>query len=106
MPSMLTILTCAAVVLGVQVVFNMLNRAHEEDENKRRAIIIYLARSLWPGVDLCQALDYLYALTLRDIKSEYALGNDTSEMQEDLIVIQNERNRLLMQEDCKAVELT
>jgi hypothetical protein len=84
-------------------VYALLNSGQKEDSEKRRAYLIYRAQSAWPQLDLCAALDCLYALTLREIKSEYAAGNNTDDLQEDLIIIQNIRNQLLLEEDVDMV---
>jgi hypothetical protein len=98
-----TIVSIAVGCLIAVAVYALLNSGHKEDVEKRRAFLIYRAQGLWPQLDLCAALDCLYALTLREIKSEYAAGNNTDELQDDLVTIQNIRNQLLLEEDANAI---
>jgi hypothetical protein len=88
-----------AFFLGMGWIIGMICCSSERDAETRRQLLLRLASTLWPHLDMCAALDCLYAQTLREIKAKYAKGDDTNDLQDDLFVIMNERNRLFTEED-------
>jgi hypothetical protein len=85
-------------LLGLWVVA-LIKSGHDRDEKTRREILLQRASDLYPLHDVCTALDKLYAQTLREIKAGIAKDDDTSELQDDLRIIINERNRILTEEN-------
>ena len=88
-----------AFCLFVAWIIDVMRGGAQFDADQRRQMLVERARALWPQLDLCAALDCLYAQTLREIREAFKAGKDTWDMQDNLYAILNERNRLLTEEN-------
>jgi hypothetical protein len=85
-------------LLIIGFILLIVRSGHNQDNTIRVACLRDEARRIYPHIPLEKALDCLYIDRLRTILYAHKKGNfDTEELEEDLILLLNERNAIIMQ---------
>ncbi len=87
----LIIICICLVVWGIRLV----RSSHQDDASARRTELLDEAIQLSPHLDLAGAVDALYVQRIRAIKQALAEGNDTDDLEDDMVILMNERLSLL-----------
>lgn len=91
------LLAIAVIVLIIRTV----RGGARMDERTRRTLLLEEAHRRWPNLKAVQAVDLLYVDRIREIKRAAKAGRPFDaivEMEEDVVMLMNERSRLLQEE--------
>ena len=97
---MVTAIICVVILWCIyRWIAGICDGSSRENQSITRELLIEEARAKYPNEDLCAALDHLYADKIRQIKIYNYQNLDTTEIQDELYIILNERSRLISEEE-------
>lgn len=91
---MIPILIIIAFCLGIWLA-NIARSGPSDDNSLRRKQLLKEALNQFPAVSLVEAVDFLYIRTLRQIIAKQEKGEDTEQLEDDLVILMSERTRIL-----------